>query len=71
MRERIEISEEAQLVHLPPDDRDRGRRLNELVDLVEQFARHCSRKGSGEEGLPRYDAQVLRRRFEERLSSPF
>lgn len=60
-----------ELDDLPPDDRDRGRRLNELVDLVEQFARHCSRKGSGEEGLPRYDAQVLRRRFEERLSSPF
>ena len=60
-----------ELDDLPPDDRDRGRRIDELVNLVEQFARHCSRKGSGEEGLPRYDAQVLRRRFEERLSSPF
>jgi hypothetical protein len=60
-----------ELDDLPPDDRDRGRRLNDLVDLVEQFARHCSRKGSGEAGLPRYDAQVLRRRFEERLSNPF
>ena len=60
-----------ELDDLPPDDRDRGRRLNELVNLVEQFARHCSRKGSGEAGLPRYDAQVLRRRFEERLSNPF
>ena len=57
---------------LPPDDRDRGRKLDELVDLVEQFARHCSRRGSGENDLPLYDAQVLRRRFEERLSSrPF
>ena len=57
---------------LPPDDRHRGRQLDELVDLVEQFARHCSRKGSGDSDLPRYDAQVLRRRFEERLASrPF
>jgi hypothetical protein len=57
---------------LPPDDRDRGRKLDDLVNLVEQFARHCSRKGAGENDLPRYDAQVLRRRFEERLSSgPF
>ena len=55
---------------LPPDDRDRGRRLTELVDLIEQFARHCGRKGSGEGGLPRYDAEVLRRRFEDRLSGP-
>lgn len=57
---------------LPPDDRDRGRKLDELVDLVEQFARHCSRKGAGEDDLPRYDAEVLRRRFEDRLSDrPF
>ena len=60
-----------ELDDLPPDDRDRGKRLDDLVDLVEQFARHCSRKGSGEDGLSRYDAQVLRRRFEERLSNPF
>lgn len=53
---------------LPPDDRDRGRHLDELVDLIEQFARHCSRRGSGERDLPRYDAEVLRRRFEDRLS---
>jgi len=59
-----------ELDDLPPDDRDRGKRIDELVDLVEQFARHCSRKGSGEEGLPRFDAQVLRRRFEERLAKP-
>ena len=59
-----------ELDDLPPDDRDRGKKLDDLVDLVEQFARHCSRKGSGEAGLPRYDAQVLRRRFEERLAKP-
>lgn len=57
-----------ELDELPPDDRDRSRRIDELVDLIEQFARHCSRRGSGESGLPRYDAEVLRRRFEERLS---
>lgn len=61
---------ERELDDLPPDDRDRGRRIEDLVDLIEQFARHCSRKGSGEPGLQRYDAQVLRRRFEDRLSSP-
>ena len=60
-----------ELDDLPPDDRDRGKRLDDLIDLVEQFARHCSRKGSGEDGLPRYNAEVLRRRFEERLSNPF
>ena len=60
-----------ELDDLPPDDRDRGKRVDDLIDLVEQFARHCSRRGSGEDGLPRYDAQVLRRRFEERLSNPF
>jgi hypothetical protein len=60
-----------ELDDLPPDDRDRGKRVDDLIDLVEQFARHCSRKGSGEEGLPRYNAEVLRRRFEERLSNPF
>ena len=58
-----------ELDELPPDDRDRSRRLNDLVDLIEQFARHCSRKGSGE-AVPRYDAEVLRRRFEERLHDP-
>ena len=60
-----------ELDDLPPDDRDRRKRLDDLIDLVEQFARHCSRKGSGETGLPRYNAEVLRRRFEERLSNPF
>ena len=53
---------------LPPDDRNRQRELGELVGLVEQFARHCTRgrvEGSGTAG---YDAEVLRRRFEARLS---
>jgi len=59
-----------ELDDLPPDDRDRGRRIDDLVNLVEQFARHCSRRGAGEDGAPRFDAQVLRRRFEERLSTP-
>lgn len=52
---------------LPPDDRSRERQLRELVELVEQFARHCSRKRSDEPGTPGYEAAVLRRRFEARL----
>ena len=28
---------------LPPDDRHRRQKVRELIDLVEQFARHCSR----------------------------
>jgi hypothetical protein len=31
---------------LPPDDRHRRQKVSELIDLVEQFARHCSRSGS-------------------------
>lgn len=53
---------------LPPDDRNRARQLGELVDLVEQFARHCSRKRAGDPGEPGYEAAVLRRRFEAHLS---
>lgn len=60
-----------ELDDLPPDDTNRNRRIDELVDLIEQFARHCSRKGAGDESLPRYESEVLRRRFEERLSAPF
>ena len=56
-----------ELDELPPDGRDRGKKLDELVDLVEQFARHCSRSGQSDS---RYNAEVLRRRFEERLSNP-
>jgi hypothetical protein len=57
-----------ELDNLPPDDRNRRRQLGELVSLVEQFARHCSRKRSGEPGTTEYEAAVLRRRFEQRLS---
>ena len=57
-----------ELDSLPPDDRDRGRQIGELVDLIEQFARHCGRRGHGGTDSATYDAAVLRRRFEERLS---
>ena len=59
-----------ELDSLPPDDRNRRRHLGELVGLIEQFARHCSRKQSGDPAAAGYQAAVLRRRFEERLSSP-
>ncbi|HYC94813.1 MAG TPA: hypothetical protein VEB39_03850 [Sphingomicrobium sp.] len=57
-----------ELDSLPPDDRDRGRQIGELVELIEQFARHCGRRGHGDAGDSGYDAAVLRRRFEDRLS---
>lgn len=57
-----------ELDELPPDDRDRGKKVDELVDLIEQFARHCSRSGGSE--TSRFNAEVLRRRFEERVSKP-
>lgn len=57
-----------EIENLSPDDRNRNRELGELVELIEQFARHCSRNPSAETGAPRYDAAVLRRRFEDRLS---
>lgn len=56
-----------ELDSLPPDDRNRGRQLGELIELVEQFARHCSRKRS-QSDLAQYEAEVLRRRFEARLT---
>ena len=52
---------------LPPDDRNRGRQVAELVDLIEQFARHCSRPRSGDVDDAGFEAAVLRRRFEDRL----
>lgn len=55
---------------LPPDDSNRARQIGDLVDLIEQFARHCSRKRSGEVDDAGFEAAVLRRRFEERLSDP-
>lgn len=57
-----------QLDSLPPDDRGRKQQIAELVDLVEQFARHCSRKRDGQADASSYQAEVLRRRFEERLA---
>ena len=56
---------------LPPDDRNRRRQIGELVDLIEQFARHCSRKRSGDTGAAGFEAAVLRRRFEAHLSDPW
>ncbi len=53
---------------LPPDDTHRRQKLGELIDLVEQFARHCSRRDSADEADAEYQAKVLRRRFEARLS---
>ena len=55
---------------LPPDDRGRRQAISELVGLVEQFARHCSRKREGETADSRRQAEILRRRFEERLAPP-
>lgn len=55
---------------LPPDDRNRARQVGELVDLIEQFARHCSRNRSGDTSSG-YEAAVLRRRFEAHLSDPW
>ena len=57
-----------ELDSLPPDDRGRRRHLGELIDLVEQFTRHCGRKRDGDRSASAYQAEVLRRRFEDRLS---
>lgn len=53
---------------LPPDDRHRRQKVGELIDLVEQFARQCSRKGSLDGSDAGFQAEVLRRRFEARLT---
>lgn len=55
---------------LPPDDRGRRQAIGELVGLVEQFARHCSRKRDGAAPDRSREAEILRRRFEERLAPP-
>ena len=55
---------------LPPDDRGRREGVASLVELVEQFARHCGRKRDGQADSSTYEAEVLRRRFEERLAPP-
>lgn len=56
-----------QLDSLPPDDRGRERQISDLVDLVEQFARHCGHVRDGETEESRRQAEILKRRFEEQL----
>lgn len=59
---------EHELEILPPDDRSRRQKVGELIDLIEQFARHCSRRGSNDGVDAGFEAEVLRRRFEARLT---
>ena len=57
-----------ELDDLPPDESGRRRQLGELIELVEQFARHCGRhRDSVSSGTTR-EAAILRRRFEARLA---
>jgi len=60
---------EHELDDLPPDDRGRRRQIDELIALIEEFARDCSRRNSGGSTEDRYHADVLRRRFEAHLST--
>lgn len=55
---------------LPPGDRERRERLSSLIGLVEDFARHCGRKRDEQPAGSDFQAEVLRRRFEERLAAP-
>jgi len=57
-----------ELKDLPPDDAGRRRQVSELVDLVEQFARHCSRQRDNVSSGNAREAEILRRRFEARLA---
>lgn len=59
-----------ELDSLPPDDRGRRQGIGELIGLVEQFARHCGRKRDGQAVDTSRQAQILRRRFEDRLAPP-
>jgi hypothetical protein len=61
---------ERELDSLPPGDRERRERLSSLIGLVEDFARHCGRKRDGNQAGSDYQAEILRRRFEERLAPP-
>ena len=61
---------ERELDSLPPGDRERRERLTSLISLVEDFARHCGRKRDGNQADSEYQAEILRRRFEERLAPP-
>lgn len=57
-----------ELEMLPPDDLHRREKIRDLINLVEQFARHCGRKGLADDADAEFRAKVLRRRFEARLS---
>ena len=57
-----------ELDDLPPDDAGRRRRIGELIDLVEQFARHCGRQRDSVSIGDAPAAAILRRRFEARLA---
>lgn len=57
-----------ELDSLAPDSRGRDRQIGDLVDLVEQFARHCGSKRDGAADNSAYQAEILRRRFEARLA---
>ena len=59
---------EHELDDLAPDDLGRRRQIDELVDLIEQFARDCSRRNGSDTVAGRHGAEVLRRRFEAHLS---
>ena len=59
---------ERELDDLAPDDRGRRRQIDELVGLVEEFARDCSRRNPDGSAIDRESAEVLRRRFEAHLS---
>jgi len=53
-----------ELDDLRPDDAGRRRQIRELIDLVEQFARHCGRRRDSVSS----GTAILRRRFEARLA---
>lgn len=57
-----------ELDDLPPDDANRRKQVGELIDLVEQFARHCGRQREGVSSGRAREAEILRRRFEARLT---
>ena len=59
-----------ELNSLAPDTRGRERQVGELIDMVEQFVRHCGNKRDGAQVRFRYQAEVLKRRFEARLADP-
>ena len=57
-----------ELDDLPPDDTNRRRQVGELIDLVEQFARHCGKQRDGLTSGSAREAEILRRRFEARMA---